>query len=61
MTLLQIAFEEIRTTDRDEAGLIHISVAQVLSRVIEQDRAHILIGNPYPDGADTALAMGWID
>ncbi|MNG41082.1 hypothetical protein D3C84_1300310 [compost metagenome] len=61
MTLLQIAIKEVRTTDRNEADLIHVGVAQVLSRIIEQDRAHILVGNPYPDGADTALAMGWID
>ncbi|MNN44781.1 hypothetical protein D3C81_1590880 [compost metagenome] len=61
MTLLQIAIEQVRTADRDEADLIHAGVAQVLSRIIEQDRAHILVGDPYPDGADMALAMGRID
>ncbi len=61
MTFLQIATEDVRSTDRDEADLIHVSVAQVSSRVIEQDRAHILVGDPYSDGADAALAMGRID
>ncbi|MOA07249.1 hypothetical protein D3C78_1269360 [compost metagenome] len=61
MALLQIAVEQVRATDRDQADFIHVGIAQVLAGVIEHDHAHILVGDPYPDGADTALAMGRID